>query len=117
MEAPHGRDLIPASCVNKEVVNFNRKLQKVTKKFDNTETVKMSTKRDHFTRHGLHINGRGEGWITSHLATNIRQILTTRMAKHPIHLTWKVEAREEDTEIKKVKEGRVQILKVTYTRS
>ncbi len=60
MEAPRRHDLIPASCVNKEVVNFNRKLQNVTKKFDNTETVKMSTKGDHFTRHGLHINGRGK---------------------------------------------------------
>ena len=35
-EAPHRHDLIPASCVNKEVVNFNRKLQKITKKFGNT---------------------------------------------------------------------------------
>ena len=47
--APHRHDLIPALCVNNEVLNFNRKLQKITKKFDNTETVKMSTRRDHFT--------------------------------------------------------------------
>ena len=66
----------------------------------------MSTKRDHFTRHGLHMNGRGKDWIASHLATKIRQILTTRMAKHPIHLTWKAEAREDDTEIKKSKRSK-----------
>ena len=106
MKAPHRHNLIPTSCVNKEVANFNRKLQKITKKFDNAETVKMSTKRDHFTQHGLHMNGSGKDWITSLLATKIRQILTTPMPKHPIHLTWKVEASEDDIEARKVKEVR-----------
>ena len=32
MKAPHRHNLIPTSCVNKEVANFNRKLQKITKK-------------------------------------------------------------------------------------
>jgi hypothetical protein len=31
MEAPHRFDLVPTSCVNKEVVTFNRKLQKIVK--------------------------------------------------------------------------------------
>jgi len=31
MEAPHRFDLVPTSCVNKEVVTFNRKLQKRVK--------------------------------------------------------------------------------------
>ena len=106
MEAPYRHNLILTSCVNKEVANFNRKLQKITKKFYNAETVKMSTKRDHFTQHGLHMNGSGKDWIASLLATKIRQILTTHMPKPPIHLTWKAEASEDDIEARKVKEVR-----------
>ena len=106
MEAPHRHDLIRTSCVNKKVANFNRKLQKITKKFDNAETVKMSTKRDHFTRHGLHMNGSGKEWIASLLATKIRHILINHMPKSCIHLTWKVEASEDDIEVRKVKEVR-----------
>ena len=64
------------------------------------------TKRDHFTRHGLHMNGSGKDWIERLLATKIRQILRTCMPKPPIHLTWKVEASKDDTEARKVKEVR-----------
>jgi hypothetical protein len=45
MEAPNRFDLVPTSCVNKEVVTFNRKLQKIVKSFNCAEIVNMSTKR------------------------------------------------------------------------
>jgi hypothetical protein len=49
MEASHRFDLVPTSCVNKEVVSFNRKLQKEMTSFNHAEIVNMSTKRKHFT--------------------------------------------------------------------
>lgn len=49
METPHRFDLIPTSCVNKEVVTFNTKLQKIIKSVNYAEIVNISTKRDHFT--------------------------------------------------------------------
>jgi len=42
MEAPHRFDLVPTSCVNKEVVTFNRRLQKIIKSFNHAEIVIMS---------------------------------------------------------------------------
>jgi hypothetical protein len=50
MEAPHRFDLVPTSCVNKEVVTFNRRLQKIVKSFNHAEIVNMSTRRERFTR-------------------------------------------------------------------
>jgi len=49
MEAPHRFDLVPTSCAYKEVVTFNKKLQKVIKSVNYAEIVNISTKREHFT--------------------------------------------------------------------
>jgi len=49
MEASHRFDLVQTSCVNKEVVSFNKKLQKEIKSFNHDEIVNMSAKREHFT--------------------------------------------------------------------
>jgi hypothetical protein len=106
MEAPHRFYLVPTSYVNKEVVTFNRKLQKITESFNHVETVNMSTKREHFTRHRLHTNGSGKDWITSLIATKIMQIFTTSTPKPPIFLTWKAETNEEDREERSVEGGR-----------
>jgi hypothetical protein len=53
---PHRFDLQPSSCVNEEVESFNRKLQKTMKTFSHTQVCNMSTNREHFTSHGLHLN-------------------------------------------------------------
>jgi hypothetical protein len=69
MEAPHRFDLVPTSCVNKEVVTFNRILQKIVKSFNHPEIVNMSPRRLRFTRHVLHMNGSGKDCITGLIAT------------------------------------------------
>jgi hypothetical protein len=48
MVVPHRFDLVPTSCVNKEVVTFNRKLQKIMESFNCAENVNMTAKREHF---------------------------------------------------------------------
>ena len=58
--APARYDLHPSSCVNKEVESFNRKLQKSMKIHYHIRVCSMSTNRDHFTTHGLHMNTRGK---------------------------------------------------------
>jgi hypothetical protein len=104
MEAPH-RFVVPTSCVNKEVVAFNRRLQKIVKNFNHAEIVNMSTRREHFTRHGLHMNGSGKDWITGLIATQIMQIFATGELKHPITLPWKAENTGEDREERRVEKG------------
>ena len=49
MEAPHRFDLVPTSCVNKEVATFNRRMQKIIKSFIHAEILNMSPRREHFT--------------------------------------------------------------------
>jgi hypothetical protein len=94
MEAPRMHDLISTSCINKEVDTFNRKLQKIAKNFEHAEIAKISNKREYFTRHGLHMNGSGKGYISSSLATKILQLLTTQKPKPPVPLRWTTETRK-----------------------
>jgi hypothetical protein len=48
----HRRDLIPSSCVNKEVFKFNRQLRKIMKIHRNVKLVEIDLHRKHFIRHG-----------------------------------------------------------------
>jgi hypothetical protein len=72
--APTCFDLQSSSCVNKEVAFFNRKLQKSMKIHSHVQVCSMSTKRDHFTTHGLHMNSQGKNWITNTWASIIKSL-------------------------------------------
>jgi hypothetical protein len=56
MGVPHRFDLPDTSCVNKEVGSFNNKLMKTVKPFITATLLKFEQKREHFTRHGMHLN-------------------------------------------------------------
>jgi lysophospholipase L1-like esterase len=64
INAPHRFDLEESSCVNKEVKVFNRKLNKIVKRYNHIKLIDMSDKRGHYTQHGLHMNKTGKEWIT-----------------------------------------------------
>jgi hypothetical protein len=64
MEAPQRHDLSTLSCVNNEVIVFNRKLQKMMKTYNNMKILHVDTSRGHFTCHGLHMNGMGKEKMT-----------------------------------------------------
>jgi hypothetical protein len=72
---PHCFDLQP-SCINKEVESFNRKLKKAMKTFSHVHVCSMSTNRDHFTSHGLHLNSQGKNWIVNKWASIITPIIS-----------------------------------------
>ena len=44
MAAPPRYDLIPSSCINNEVVRFNRQLKKRMKMYNNVKILKQSSK-------------------------------------------------------------------------
>jgi hypothetical protein len=46
--------------VNNEIKVFNRKLRKPLKVFDNASLIQVNFETEHFTRHGLHLNSKGE---------------------------------------------------------
>jgi len=79
MSASTHYDLHPSSCVNKEVESFNRKLQKLMKIHNHIRVCSMSTNRDHFTIHGLHINTQGKNWITHTWASLIKTLTSSSL--------------------------------------
>ena len=60
VNVPNRYDLEARSCVNYEVNAFNRKLDKHMKSFQNAAAVEVTSDRDHFTQHGLHLNSKGK---------------------------------------------------------
>jgi hypothetical protein len=59
MEALHRHDIVDWSCVNKEVRLFNRHLAKRLKCYKHVTISSVDLDRQHFTKHGLHLNNRG----------------------------------------------------------
>jgi len=75
MCVPHRFDLQPSSCINEEVESFNRKLQKTMKTFSHIHICSMSTNRDHFTSHVLHLNSQRKNWMINKWVSIITTII------------------------------------------
>jgi hypothetical protein len=90
MTAPHRYDLQESSCVNSEIMKFNRKLCKVSKSAGNVEILQLALERNDFTRHGMHLNISGKEKVAKLMGESIVQ----RMSKEevtPFILKWKEE--------------------------
>jgi len=88
MCVPHHFDLQPSSCITKEVESFNRKSQKTMKTFSHMDVCNMSTNRDHFTSHRLHLNSRGKNLITNKWVSIITPIISKSRIISVIPLPW-----------------------------
>jgi hypothetical protein len=60
VEVPVRYDMGARSPINEQIESYNRKLHKVTKSFTHVKLVKVTTNRDDFTKHGLHLNNKGK---------------------------------------------------------
>ena len=60
INAPHRHDLIPHSCVNKEVVKYSRLMKKIVKQYPNIQLLDLDLDRFHFTTRGMHMNSKGK---------------------------------------------------------
>jgi hypothetical protein len=63
LDIPHRYDVGKNSCVNKEIQSFNQKLRKITKLFKHVSVLEVSSNREVFTQHGLHLNILGKRLI------------------------------------------------------
>jgi len=52
--------------------------------------------REHFTKHGMHMNGSCKDRISGLLTSRIIELLTTHRLGTPITLPWKVETIVEE---------------------
>jgi hypothetical protein len=99
MKSPQRYDLIPLSCVNKEVLNFNRQLEKRMKIYNNAKTFKTKLDRKHFTMQGQHMNLFGKELICCKLSTMINEILIKKQSSM-ICMQWRdVNSEEPDRNI------------------
>lgn len=77
MEILHRHDLVEWSCVNKEIEQFNRQLTKRLRLEDQVSISRLKLGRQHFTRHGMHINYKGKEVICQQIAELIQQKMDT----------------------------------------
>ena len=87
IHAPHRYDLIPQSCVNLEVMKFNRQLMRIAKLHPNVHLLEVSADRNYFTKHGMHLNSKGKELYSQHLAKIVKNILRKEQAI-PIVIPW-----------------------------
>ena len=72
--SPQRHGLTPSSCANKEVLKFNRQVNKITKFQPNVKLLELNLVRNHFISHGLHMNLSGKELVSQNLAKIIEQL-------------------------------------------
>jgi len=88
INGPNRYDLEETSCMNKEVKVYNRKLNNIKRRYNYTEVTDMSADRDHYTKHGLHMNGIDKDWLARRIANTINKLFVNHKLA-PIILEWK----------------------------
>jgi len=89
INAPHRHDLIPHSCVNKEVVKYNRLMKKVVKQYPNIQLLDLDLDRSHFTTHGMHMNSKGKN-RTSQCLADLIDLIFDQPQPSPIPIPWEL---------------------------
>jgi len=86
--APPRYDLMLSSCVTSEIKSFNRKLKKIIKVHHHTSVLDLTTTRNLYTSHGLHLNGQGKEKLANQIVHHVYVILKQEKDS-PIPLIWK----------------------------
>jgi len=95
------------SNINEQIDSFNKKLHKVIKSFMHVKLIKVTTNREDFTKHGLHLNSRGKEKMSKKLLKHLSTPQKKKVAE-AIHLPWKSESTVEDIQtVKTVKPNNV----------
>jgi lysophospholipase L1-like esterase len=89
LSVPHRHDLADWSCVNNEINTFNRKMLKMTKCYNHVTVLNSEQNREHFTRHGMHLNKKGKAEIAKRIIEACKQIIQPKENMFPISLSWK----------------------------
>jgi RNase H-fold protein (predicted Holliday junction resolvase) len=73
MKAPLRHYLMPSSCVDNEVLKFNRQMEKKMITY-NVKLFDTDLDRTYFTRHGQHLNSSGTELISNKLSIVIKDL-------------------------------------------
>jgi hypothetical protein len=85
---PPRHDLMPSSCVNNEVAKFNRQIRKIVKLHENVKFLEVKLRREHFTKHGQHLNNSSKELVPLELAKLVEQLVNKKKTA-PIEMQWK----------------------------
>jgi lysophospholipase L1-like esterase len=73
IDIPQRYDLSPSSCINLQIEELNRKLNKITTLYNHVSLLETNFKRECFTRHGLHWNSLGKSLVVKLLLHQINK--------------------------------------------
>ena len=88
IKSSHRHDLILSSCVNNEVLNFNKQVEKKMKIYNDVKMLETDFDRKYFAKHGQHMNLSGKKLISITLTTVIKKFFTKKQL-YPTCLQWK----------------------------
>jgi hypothetical protein len=97
---PHRHDLRPSSCVNNEVARFNRQIRKIVKLHENVKLLEVKLQREHFTKHGQHLNNSGKELVALELAKLVEQLVNKKKTA-TIEMQWKEDNADLHSETEK----------------
>jgi hypothetical protein len=87
---PHCFGLVNLSCVNKETIVYNRKLQKIVKTLNHVQIQNMNRDRMWYTKHGMRMNLLGKNCKCQNITKKTLDLFLSKSDNLPIPLYWKV---------------------------
>jgi hypothetical protein len=88
INSPHRHDITPESCVNQEVIKYNRQVWKIMKPQSKVKILELNLDRNSFTTHGLHLNIWGKRLVSRDLAWLVQQSLKEKQTLSTIPIPW-----------------------------
>jgi hypothetical protein len=96
--------LSTTSCVNVEVTTYNRELHKRMKIFEYVNILESEVQKEHFTRHGLHMNTVRKELMAQRITDHFRKILLIRQKTPPIILKLRQVLMDSSQEVAEAQE-------------
>ena len=86
INSPHRYDMLPESCVNQEVMKFNRQIRKIMELQSKVKILELNLDRNCFTTHGLHLNTKGKKLVSQDLALLAQQLFNEKQTLSTISI-------------------------------
>jgi hypothetical protein len=87
MKVPFRHDLKFSSWVNKEIIKFNRQIEKRVKAYPNARLLDLGIDRSYYTNHGQHLKPVGKDLIVNKLTILIKDALAEKQPTS-IQIPW-----------------------------
>ena len=103
LDVPLRYDIGIGSPVNEQIIGYNKQLHKITERYKHVIMVRSTTTREHFTRHGFHLNRVGKEVVSKEIINYLSINQSDRKAAVP-RLRWKEESGRVGTQSSQTKE-------------